>query len=336
MRASRIWTAAFVLGAVGVVSLCIGMGNGYRSAGQENAEARQTEQEYTLSEEESFRHDEEGAAPERGEEATLPEGGFGMFSWEETVLSEDESDRMADCIRRTSVTEVYQEFTEESLQDGRAAAFADRLCGQAVSVYALMGDAEWAYEEDAATLTERIREIASFNEKQPEGAEICGVMVDVEPYVLDEWGEGAETRRILMESYLSCMSEAYACAQEKGLEFLVCIPESYDASYPEVLEKLIADACDGVAVMNYDRTDEYMQMAKETGYAREYRKRIICIYELQRVGAHDLTEINTYHDVGLEALWASARRLRLQFGYDRLSFAYHYYLPMLELLSTDD
>ncbi len=327
MRASLFWVAAaFVLGVAGGVFLSGVAGNGYGIGGHTDAEARLRGEMYA----------QEETPPNDMEAKTPTESGFGMFSWEEEVLSEDEAGRMADCIRKATVTEVYQEFTEESLVDGRAAFFTKGLCQQGVSVYALMGAAEWAYEKDAGALTEKIRSVAAFNEKQPEGAGIRGVMVDVEPYTLAEWGEGKETRKILMESYLSCMSAAYVCAQTYGLEFLVCIPKSYDDSYPDILEKLIAGACDGIAVMNYDRTDEYTQMAKETGYAREYQKRIICIYELQRVGTHNLEEINTYHNVGLEALWESARRLRQQFGYERLSFAYHYYLPMRELLSEED
>ena len=73
-------------------------------------------------------------------------------------------------------------------------------------------------------------------------------------------------------------------------------------------------------------------MAKEVGYAREFGKEIICIYELQKAGRHQLEEINTYAEEGMEALWHSAQRLEKQFGYGGLRFAYHYYEPLKELL----
>ena len=77
-------------------------------------------------------------------------------------------------------------------------------------------------------------------------------------------------------------------------------------------------------------------MAKEVGYAREYGKGVICIYELQKPGRHQLEEINTYSEQGLEALWESSRRLEDQFGYDRLQFAYHYYNPLKEMLAGEE
>ena len=135
-----------------------------------------------------------------------------------------------------------------------------------------------------------------------------------------------------MNSYLECMERAYEYARQNDLIFWVCIPTFYDATCDEILVSLIADACDGTAVMNYNRTDEYLQMAKEVGYAREYGKQILCIYELQQPGYHYLEEINTYYGPGLEALWQSAERLERQFGYEKLEFAYHYYSPLKEML----
>ena len=102
------------------------------------------------------------------------------------------------------------------------------------------------------------------------------------------------------------------------------------------LEKLISYACDGVAVMNYNRRDEYGQMAMEVGFAREYGKEILCIYELQKPGKHELEEINTYANEGLKALWKSRERLEKQFGYDKLGFAYHYYKPLKEMLEGEN
>ena len=109
-------------------------------------------------------------------------------------------------------------------------------------------------------------------------------------------------------------------------------PYLYDAVDKDMLEELISNGCDGVAVMNYNRRDEYGQIAMETGFAREYGKGIICIYELQKPGNHDLEDENTYANEGMEALWQSSKRLERQFGYERMRFAYHYYRPLKEML----
>lgn len=63
-----------------------------------------------------------------------------------------------------------------------------------IEVLALMGKAEWAYERDAGTLIEEMRYVAEYNERHRDRGRIQGVMVDVEPYLLDEWDEGSEKR----------------------------------------------------------------------------------------------------------------------------------------------
>lgn len=263
---------------------------------------------------------------------TEEQSAFGLFSWDSEVTSVEEADDLERCMDRCGVTSVYQEFDRESLETGEASGFVSRMGRKAVKVYALMGQAEWAYEENGDSLIGRIKTVAAYNKQQPDKARLAGVMVDVEPYLLDEWDEGEDARRELMEGYLSCVKSAYACASQNGLEFWACIPTFYDSTNVDILEQLIAGGCTGVAVMNYNRTDEYMQMAKEVGYAREYGKGVVCIYELQEPGKHDLEEINTYANAGLDALWDSACRLDRQFGYQRLEFAYHYYKPLKKLL----
>lgn len=261
----------------------------------------------------------------------VPQTGFGMFSWGTEAMAEEEAETLSDCIRLAHVAAIYQEFSEDSFESGEADRFIERMGKQKVQVYALMGEREWAYEADGSSLIEAMENAADYNRKRTK-YRIDGVMVDVEPYLTDQWDEGYDKRAELMDSYLSCMEHAYEYAREQELEFFVCIPTFYDITNGDILEKLISGACDGIAVMNYNRTDEYGQIAREVGYAREYGKKIICIYELQEAGSHDLEEINTYANEGMEALYQSAERLKNQFGYEKLQFAYHYYKPLKALL----
>lgn len=260
--------------------------------------------------------------------------GFGMFSWSEDIMEEAERESLYACLDAAEVTDVYQKFSKESLGAERSAAFIGDMRVKEVNVFALMGEPEWAYEKDGKSLLQELGYVAEYNEAHEQSQRILGVMVDVEPYLLKEWKKGGETRRELMDGFLSCIKHAYAYAGEKDLKFWVCIPIFYDSSNEEILEELIGHGCDGVAVMNYSRRDEYGQMAKETGYAREYGRDIICIYELQPPGRHELEEINTYANEGLEALWQSARRLEGQFGYERLKFAYHHYEALKKALEA--
>lgn len=258
--------------------------------------------------------------------------GFGMFSWKEEAMKDEEAKALSECIDSAFVTEIYQYFSEENLLSGTGASFVRRMGEKGTAVYALMGEAAWAYEKDGASLIEKIRQVAEYNGQQERQGRIQGVMVDVEPYLLEEWDQGSQARSSLMEGYLQGIECAYVYATGNNLKFLVCIPTFYDATNREILERLIASACDGVAVMNYNRTDEYGQMAMEVGFAREYEKEVICIYELQKAGKHRLEEINTYAEAGMDMLKASAGRLEKQFGYEKLRFAYHYYEPLKEML----
>lgn len=263
------------------------------------------------------------------------EDGFGLFSWSGEMMEETERERLYTCLGRAGVTEVYQKFSEESLKEDKSRAFVKGMREKGVGVYALMGEPEWAYERDGKRLIREIEYIAKYNEGHGEEERILGVMVDVEPYLLDEWDEGSESRKELMEGFLSGMKQAYAYAGHKQLKFWACIPMFYDSDNEDILEGLIAGGCDGVAVMNYSRRDEYGQMAKEVGYAREYGKDIICIYELQKPGRHELKDINTYANEGMEALQQSVHRLESQFGYERLKFAYHHYGALKEFLGLE-
>lgn len=272
-----------------------------------------------------------GTFPDRPEDVE----GYGMFSWNEETVRQETEESLHRCMERAGVTEVYQQFDFQGTDTSETAALVKTLKKGGASVYALMGEPEWARERHADRLIEKIHDVVAYNEKRGRDDRIFGIMVDVEPYLLDEWDAGSDARQALMEDYLRGMEYAFAYARKNKLKFIVCIPNFYDATNPDILEGLIAYACDGVAVMNYNRSDEYGQIAKEAGFAREYGKEIICIFELQEAGRHGLSDINTYADEGLEELWKSAGRPTRQFGYENMRFAYHYYEPLKELLEGE-
>lgn len=260
---------------------------------------------------------------------------YGVFSWKSDLLGEEEWGIFEQCQEQASVGELYQEFPKGFLQTQQAKDFLGEMSRQEIAVYNLVGEASWAYETEGDSLREVIEETAAFNSSQPKDKRIQGIMADVEPYLLEEWEEGENQRERLMAGYLSGISEAYQAAQSEGLSLLVCIPVFYDTSCQEILESLIRDGCDGVAVMNYNRRDEYGQIKNEVQLAKSYGKEIICVYELQEAGQHDLEEMNTYAEEGLEALRKSAESLRRSFEYGGLRFAYHYYEPLKDMLGME-
>lgn len=261
--------------------------------------------------------------------------GFGIFSWDTSAISPEEDENLIKCIQQADITQIYQQFSNDVLKSGEAKDFLSRMKKNSIQIYALLGEAEWAYENDAQTLIGEIKHIVEYNTKN-KSDRIFGIVTDVEPYLLDEWSEEGDVRDDLMANYLGCINSAYQYARKNHLDFIVCVPTFYDVVCENILEGLFANSCDGVAVMNYNRSDEYGQMEAEVKLAREHNKEIICIYELQKAGKHTLKDINTYAGEGLGSLWKSAKWLKEQFNYTKLSFAYHYYEPLKEMLAKED
>ena len=130
--------------------------------------------------------------------------------------------------------------------------------------------------------------------------------------------------------------QTYAYAQKKHVQLIACIPYWFDNTYPDILDQIIALGCDEIAIMNYHRKNERKNIENEVQLAQKYAKPIICIAELQEPGKHGLTPINTYYDVGLEAVQSTWDDLHGYFGYSQLSFSYHYYNPVQELITKLD
>lgn len=257
---------------------------------------------------------------------------YSMFCWDTDNMRQENRSALNQVIKQANINEIYQEFSQDETELEQAASFLKDMYRQDVAVYALLGEAEWAYEENGESLVAEIERIQGLQETLGGDQQIQGIMVDVEPYLLEEWDGGTEARNTLMQSYISGIAAAYSTARDCGFEFLVCIPMFYNATCPDILESLVSAYCDGIAVMNYNRENEYVQLEDEVDLARKYQKRIVCIYELQPSGKHDLADMNTYYHVGLKVLQASRETLEQQFDYDRLSFSYHYYAPLQEML----
>ena len=253
---------------------------------------------------------------------------YGMFCWDENIILQENRNKLKQVIKKAGVHELYQEFGALANED--TAAFLKDMNRQKVAVYALIGKAEWGLEKDGATLCREIEAIGQENQTLKYG--IQGIMVDVEPYVLEQWDSGAESRRTLIQGYVEGMTAAYQTAKKYQLELLACIPTFYSSTNPQELKHLVEDGCDGIAIMNYNRENEYAQIVDEVELARQNNKRVICIYELQAPGKHDLEDINTYYHIGLKVLHASRQTLQKQLEYEKLGFAYHYYEPLYELL----
>lgn len=251
---------------------------------------------------------------------------WGLFSWKSGEVSQPAG--LWQLCKKAGVTQVYQSFSSK-LTEQEAQAFLQEAASNKIEVYFLTGSPEWGLDPLAEHLLEQVESAAALN-RAGEG-KLRGVVLDVEPYLTDAWDEDPDTT---MDTYVSAMELAYEAARKEKLRCIVCIPYFYDTKGQEAgLERLISSCCDAVAVMNYQKADEAGQLARETELAERYGKELIQIYELQEPGDHGLTERNTYHGDGLEAVERS--RASLLERYPGLSFAYHDY-PSLRALVEEE
>lgn len=224
-----------------------------------------------------------------------------------------------DCARACGANSLYQ-WMDSDTDAERAAAFLRDARAEGLRVYALMGDAAWTAER----MTQAIALAESLGKEEG----LAGVVLDVEPYLLEGWDE---ERDAIMRRYLDGLEEAGRAAKEAGLELAVCVPCFYDSwGLEEALERIVC-LCDRLVVMNYQRGREGEMIQTELGLARKWDKAIMSVYEFQRPGVHGLTAGNTYFSEGVHAARRNFDGLWLRSGYARLGMGLHSFEAIREI-----
>lgn len=259
------------------------------------------------------------------------EATYGVFVWENDV-NLMEWEEVVEDLKIAGVNEIYQFVSSNTLNADAFESYVQYMHANDIAVYALMGETHWAERDGRKSITKRLNRVKEYNQEAAAEGRLDGIMLDVEPHTSQRW---TEDRERLMREYVENMGEAYEMLQDMELECILCIPWFYDDKGPGWIENIIAECCDGIAIMNYSRRDEYGQIENEVAIARANEKRVINIYELQKAGEHGLTDVNTYAGLGMEEIRKSSDKLQTEFGYKGLTFAYHYYEPLKELLEKD-
>ena len=255
----------------------------------------------------------------------------GMFEWQEERVK-DRND-VNELIKKFQITDWYQELSVP-VDRKTTAAFVSHLHQSKVKAYALVGETEWGYEADGASLIAYLEELVRYNAGVKPAERLDGVMVDVEPYTRSRWKEDPAGH---METYISGMIKAYRYAQKHDLIFIACIPRHYDdQGLTELLEILIRDGCDEVAVMDYDCGAEAEKLETEARFAEKYDKALHCILEFQRVGKHGLTEDKTYRNKGLAAAEAAWNQVDQAFPSISIVHDYHWSKPVIEMMEEEN
>lgn len=229
---------------------------------------------------------------------------WGVFSWQSRDVRGCED--FFDVLDEAGATEVYQYFTS-SLDDDDVLDYLQEAAKHSVTVYALAGEPSWVTDEEHDGLRKITRRVRQWNEELPEEARIRGLVLDVEPYQLDEWDD--KPKRV-MKQYVAAMTYAADYLKERDLACILCIPYFYDEIGRKAqLKKLFALDVSAIAVMNYYKRDEAGQMATEARLAKKNNRQLIHIYEMQAPEKHNLRDVNTYHAEGLEGVRDSWEKL---------------------------
>ena len=249
--------------------------------------------------------------------------GNGLFSWHDEVLDANEQTTLFHLMREQNLTELYQDVPRDA-PVAQISAFAKACEENGVRLFLLVGEPEWALDENATELCAQIQRAALMG--------FAGVMVDVEPGSTDEW---KEDRAAVMQTMTRSFVQGKAFAEENGIEMIVCLSYYYDDyGLEDDLETVVKHGCDALAVMNYDREDEIGQIETEAALCKTYGKRLVNIYELQEVGKYGLEEIHTYRTVGLAALKESSDRLLGHYAGQEIATALHEYRALKEMAGS--
>lgn len=162
----------------------------------------------------------------------------------------------------TIFLQIQQEVTDEEYRHFVAAAHQ-----QGISVHALNGQPDWAYEEGRRKGMELLAWLEAYNRTAAPEEKFEGVQFDVEPYVLRRWGrEQAQ----VVEEWSANMEVWVQEAKRQGLTFSAAVPFWLDSipgprsADADSFSRWMIENTDAIAVMAYRDSGEQMyELSKE-------------------------------------------------------------------------
>lgn len=252
-----------------------------------------------------------------------------LFSWGDGGYQIQNRDEFYATITSLGVTDLFQEVTDEYLYSTEIKSFFKDTKELGVSVYYLTGQPQWGLDPEAKDMKKQMDKIVSLNVANSEIGQFKGVLIDIEPYLLEEWNTNEKDA---FNVFVISMKETYNYAKDNNLEVILCLPNWLDKVSKESLETLIKECCDEVAIMNYNRSDEIVAIEDEVRYAQDVNKPIHCIFEFQDIGQHGLTENETYRYEGIGKAINNFNKLKKYYGNATIYLSYHYLDSIIEML----
>lgn len=255
----------------------------------------------------------------------------GLYSWN-AFENAEAAEELFYAVNRLHAGEVYQYYSQRELLDQIPREVVTRLNEKGVRVWYLAGEAKWGIDADGKEIRNAVAALALYNRSVPEKARFYGIQLDVEPYLTEKW---EEDKHQVMELWYQSLRQGKELAERYGVPMMICIPRWLDVVDEKLLEQMLRDCCDQVAIMNYDRRDEAEGIAVEMSLAVRYSRPVVCITELTEPGNHDLTEENSYYYESLNAVSQSWERLEEKYPDATLRFACHHLEPLIQMMERE-
>lgn len=253
-----------------------------------------------------------------------------IFSWDKETVTEDVQ-RTKDFLQSQKIRRLFQSFASELSMD-EIQTFMGRVSDE-VDVYQLIGTPEWAYAENKARLIDQGERVVKINNTLDVENQIKGLVVDVEPYLLDDFDWEDEELKL---SFMENMKALYDFLQANDLAMITVVPYFYETKgYKDVLDFLIKEASTELAVMNYFREEEVEHILYETTIAKEVDLAVTTIYEFKAPGEYDLTERNTYYNEGLDKALNNFQYVKQTFDEQEIYAAFHDLTALKEVVGRE-
>lgn len=259
------------------------------------------------------------------------ESQYGIFSWSHTEVVKNKEQMINDLVEY-EIDRIYQSFSSR-LTDEQIESFVSDVTSKNINVYSLIGTPEWSLDPAGKEMIEELNRVERINRNLSKNQQIKGLIVDVEPYVMDSFNWEDKS---VQTSYISSIKQLYQATEQKNLELIVVVPYFFETKgYADAINVIVSEAATEIAVMNYYRDQEIKHVEYEAIIAKKVNKPITTIYEFKRPGDHGLTVKNTYYHEGLAAVKENEDRLKTHFKDQQVNIAYHDYQAFKEVIKNE-
>ncbi|GAB6929806.1 hypothetical protein JCM10914A_37890 [Paenibacillus sp. JCM 10914] len=183
--------------------------------------------------------------------------------WDASIIRSD-TDQIIEFSGREGITTIFLQI-QRGVDAEEYRSFVSAAHQQGISVHALDGQPEWAYEAGRSQGMELLNWLDEYNAASAPEEKFEGVQFDVEPYVLRRWD--VEQQQVV-EEWSANMEVWVAEANRQNLPISAAVPFWLDSTPgpggSDSFSRWIIERTDAIAVMAYRDSGEQMyELSKE-------------------------------------------------------------------------